>query len=207
MSDLDTALSKLTINQISYILGFNPQLDTRDAADMIRLRQAMRGVLTDNIDIVDHVTKINQHKLDIFLLNTRLIHGRNAAVINTEDTHYIAVNTYPPWDVVRYCDDNGKIFQFTRAEFSFILSTSNNPHTRSELPRYLMDKVTVMNNLATRYRLPVSDGIDNIINNIRNTNGLTSTSTLTTTTTTARGTSEQERGPVGEPTVLPRGVY
>ena len=65
---------------------------------------------------IDEVRKENAKRLEMFIEEMKRIHGDRVTVINTENSDYQKVDEQHPGEISIYCDESGKIFQFTRSE-------------------------------------------------------------------------------------------
>ena len=142
---------------MAYIFGVD--ISTIDVADGPMLEGITRIIsrLFNQSEIDQRMSRMNRRSLNLYLDNLREINPeKDFVVMNRENTDYERIDRYSPFDVARYCDSSGKIFQFTRNEFHLLINNSENFMTRSPVPDAFLETLRSKIVIADRFNLPNS---------------------------------------------------
>lgn len=134
----------------AYLLGydgcfFQESKGVREAASRLALEAEMPEFVGRYLKEVDRFC----------LQYARYIYGQEADLVNEEDCNFNKVDGCLPYDIVRYIDENGKIFRFTRSDFPFIIEKRINPYNRQALPSGLLSEISRRLLVSSFYRFPL----------------------------------------------------
>lgn len=133
----DFRLGRLNDKSAAYVAGF--------PVDLVNPWPGLKEDLIshkNNRPSPEVVRQLNLRKLRL-LIDDCLDVYPDVSVVNEKDTLYNSIEDYMPLDIVRYCSQNGKIFQFSRSEFDHLLKTELNPFTNERLPEGVLTEMKI----------------------------------------------------------------
>lgn len=150
------AILRLTqLNDDAFIFHLGLPRDTCVYTDAIRKRIAY-DVIRDPYAHLAKVRELTKSRLMSTIADAEFVHGK-CYLINENDTLFEDIEGYGPNEVIRYVDENGKIFQFTPREFSGIIKSQKNPYTNG------LVYVPALYKMRGRLELEVGDTVENMM--------------------------------------------
>jgi hypothetical protein len=91
------------------------------------------AIIKDPQSYIDDMRQRNRDNLDTLISDSTKVYGDRVAVVNTKDTIGDNIEDYHPSDIVRYCDFDGKIYQFSAPEYPTIAKNGVNLYTQEPI--------------------------------------------------------------------------
>lgn len=92
----------------------------------------------------------------------------NMQANTTDSVHMEPVESYSPYDVVRYVNVSGKVVQLVRSEFMFVMTNGTNPWTREMVPPHIINTIMMKISYERSHKLPIcntlAETLDVIVN-------------------------------------------